>query len=84
MVCTAYGPPGVLQFQEADKPVPRGNEVQLRVRASIGGPRAETSSLLWHQLNISHLLSLSKGAGDAVFILVGGGHGGGVLLVTGD
>jgi NADPH:quinone reductase-like Zn-dependent oxidoreductase len=34
IVCTAYGPPGVLQFQEVDKPVPRSNEVLIQVRAT--------------------------------------------------
>jgi NADPH:quinone reductase-like Zn-dependent oxidoreductase len=34
IVCTAYGPPEVLQFQEVDKPVPRGNEVLIQVRAT--------------------------------------------------
>jgi NADPH:quinone reductase-like Zn-dependent oxidoreductase len=34
IVCTAYGPPDVLRFQEVDKPVPRGNEVLIRVRAT--------------------------------------------------
>lgn len=34
IVCTAYGPPEVLQFQELDKPTPRDNEVLIRVRAT--------------------------------------------------
>lgn len=34
IVCTAYGPPEVLQFQEVDKPVPRSNEVLIRVHAT--------------------------------------------------
>jgi NADPH:quinone reductase-like Zn-dependent oxidoreductase len=34
ITCTAYGPPEVLQFQEVDKPTPRGNEVLIRVRAT--------------------------------------------------
>ena len=34
IVCTAYGPPEVLQFQEVDKPTPRGNEVLIRVQAT--------------------------------------------------
>jgi NADPH:quinone reductase-like Zn-dependent oxidoreductase len=34
IVCTAYGPPEVLQFQEVDKPTPRGNEVLIRVHAT--------------------------------------------------
>jgi NADPH:quinone reductase-like Zn-dependent oxidoreductase len=34
IVCTAYGPPEVLQFQEVDKPTPRGNKVLIRVHAT--------------------------------------------------
>ena len=34
IVCTAYGPPEVLQLQEVDKPVPRGNEVLIKVCAT--------------------------------------------------
>jgi NADPH:quinone reductase-like Zn-dependent oxidoreductase len=34
IVCTAYGPPEVLQFQEVDKPIPRDNEVLIRVYAT--------------------------------------------------
>jgi len=34
IVCTAYGPPEVLRFQEVDKPLPRGNEVLIRVHVT--------------------------------------------------
>lgn len=34
IVCTAYGPPEVLQFQELDKPTPRANEVLIRIYAT--------------------------------------------------
>lgn len=34
IVCTAYGPPEVLRFQEVDKPLPGRNEVLIRVRAT--------------------------------------------------
>jgi NADPH:quinone reductase-like Zn-dependent oxidoreductase len=34
IVCTAYGLPEVLQFRDVDKPVPKGNEVLIRVRAT--------------------------------------------------
>ena len=34
IVCTAYGPPEVLQFQEVDKPTPRDHEVLIRVHAT--------------------------------------------------
>lgn len=32
-VYTKYGPPDVLHVKEVDKPVPRDNEVLIRVRA---------------------------------------------------
>jgi len=34
MVCTKYGPPEVLQFQEVDKPTPRNNEVGIKIFAT--------------------------------------------------
>ena len=34
IVCTEYGPPEVLQFQEVDKPVPGDDEVLIRVHAT--------------------------------------------------
>lgn len=34
MVCTRYGPPEVLELQELDKPVPKANEIGIKVRAS--------------------------------------------------
>jgi NADPH:quinone reductase-like Zn-dependent oxidoreductase len=34
IVCTGYGPPEVLQFQEVARPVPKDNEVLIRVHAT--------------------------------------------------
>lgn len=34
VVCTRYGPPAVLQLREVDKPVPKANEVLIKVRAT--------------------------------------------------
>lgn len=34
IVCTRYGPPDVLQIREVEKPIPRDNEVLIKVRAT--------------------------------------------------
>ncbi len=34
ILCTAYGPPEVLQVGEVEKPIPRDNEVLIRIRAT--------------------------------------------------
>ena len=34
VVCTRYGPPGVLRVEERATPVPRGNEVRIRILAT--------------------------------------------------
>ena len=35
MVCAEYGPPEVLQLREVEKPVPKNNEVRIRIHATV-------------------------------------------------
>jgi len=37
IACTDYGPPDVLQLRDVPKPVPRGGEVLVRIRATTAG-----------------------------------------------
>ncbi len=50
VVCTRYGPPEVLQLKEVEKPVPKENEVLIRVRAasaSKGDAELRSMKLPW-------------------------------------
>jgi len=50
IVCTKYGSPEVLQLREVEKPVPRVNEVLIRIRATtchIGDVRVRSATVPW-------------------------------------
>lgn len=51
VICTKYGPPEVLQLKEVDKPVPRDNEVLIKVHvttAHVGDVRIRSFNVpLW-------------------------------------
>ncbi len=50
VVCTHYGPPDVLQFQEVNKPAPKDNEVLIKVHA------ASVNAADWHLLRADPFL----------------------------
>jgi NADPH:quinone reductase-like Zn-dependent oxidoreductase len=57
IVCTAYGPPDVLQLQEKDTPSPKDNEVLIRVHA------ASVNALDWRLFTMPLLMRRLIGGG---------------------
>ncbi|MFC1942310.1 NAD(P)-dependent alcohol dehydrogenase [Chloroflexota bacterium] len=64
IVCTKYGPPEVLQLREVEKPVPKGNEVLIKVHATtchIGDVRIRSFNVpVWQMLPFRIYLGLRK------------------------
>ena len=64
VVCTKYGPPEVLQLQEVEKPVPKDNEVLIKVHATtchIGDTRVRGFNVpFWQMLPFRLYLGLTK------------------------
>ncbi len=64
VVCTKYGPPEVLQLQEVEKPVPKDNEVLIKVHVTtchVGDVRVRSFNVpFWQMLPFRLYLGLTK------------------------
>jgi NADPH:quinone reductase-like Zn-dependent oxidoreductase len=64
IVCTKYGPPEVLQLQDVEKPVPKDNEVLIRIYATtchVGDVRVRSFNVpFWQMLPFRIYLGLRK------------------------
>lgn len=64
IVYEKYGPPEVLQIKEADKPVPKDNEVLIKIYATtchIGDVRVRSFDVpFWHKIPFRLYLGLTK------------------------
>jgi NADPH:quinone reductase-like Zn-dependent oxidoreductase len=64
VVCTKYGPPEVLQLREVDKPIPRDNEVLIRIYATtchIGDVRIRSFNVpFWQMLPFRIYLGIRR------------------------
>ena len=64
IVCTKYGPPDVLQLQEVEIPVPKDNEVRIKVHATtchVGDVRVRSFNVpFWQMIPFRLYLGLAK------------------------
>jgi len=64
VICTKYGPPEVLQIREVDKPVPKDNEVLIKVHATtahVGDARIRRFDVpFWQMIPFRLFLGIRK------------------------
>jgi len=64
IVCTKYGPPEVLQLKEVEKPIPKDNEVLIKVHATtchIGDTRIRSFNVpFWQMIPFRLYLGITK------------------------
>ena len=64
IICTGYGPPEVLQIAEVEKPIPKDNEVQIKVHATtchIGDVRIRSFNVpFWQRIPFRIFLGIRK------------------------
>ena len=77
IVCTGYGPPDVLQLRDVPKPVPKDDEILIRIRATTAGAadcelrRFDFAPWIWLPMRLgfgirrSRTISVLTRAGDA-------------------
>ena len=57
IVCTKYGPPETLQFEEVEKPIPKENQLLVKVHAT------SVNAYDWHMLEGKPFLTRLMGGG---------------------
>ncbi|MFC1767292.1 NAD(P)-dependent alcohol dehydrogenase [Candidatus Margulisiibacteriota bacterium] len=64
VICTKYGPPEVLQLREVEKPVPKDNEVLIKIHATtchIGDTRIRSFNVpFWEMIPFRIFLGITK------------------------